>query len=494
MPAYHAPISHCPAPAPARPKGQRPGMAVRVGVACGALALAALAQAETPDAVQAQAPLGWNLQALQQLNNPDRLDLTGLAHAWRLAQQHDPEYRQAVSERLATQTERRQGRAQLLPEIQAGYYRGKSRGTRNLLNAPPANANSPLRYDSETTYVRLVQPVFDYGSYAGYQRGVALAQQGEAQFRVDLKERLLVLAEIYLTAFLAREKLGLSEALAASLEKQAAAQLALFEQNEADRIGYEEVKARLSLAQADVVLARDAWLTALRELESRVGRRPDSIAGPGETLQPSLPQPPSLQRWLDKGRARNPELGLARASLRVADTDLQRARAQYMPQLDFVASWNRADSENLSTLSEQSNTYQLGLNLSIPLFTGGYATAANARARETQRQRNHEVAAAQQVADIEVTRHYTAVVSTGDRIRALMTAVESGTLALEAAQAGQRYGAVSNVDVLKRQDTLYEARHQLVQARVEHALAHVALHAAAGEIDENTLSIHLAWN
>src|SRR5690554_6485971 len=71
---------------------------------------------------------GWNLSTLQQLKDaptPQRMDL---AHAWRLAVLHDPNYQAALSARAAAETERRQGRAALLPQAQAGYSRSRIRG------------------------------------------------------------------------------------------------------------------------------------------------------------------------------------------------------------------------------------------------------------------------------------------------------------------------------------------------------------------------------
>src|SRR5690606_13371799 len=128
---------------------------------------------------------------------------------------------------------------------QAGYYRGVIRGTRNILDAPPSMANAELDYDSETTYIQLQQPLLNYGRYAEYRRGNALADSGEAQFQVKEHERFLALAETYFNVLLAQERLRLDESLAGSLARQAAAQEALYQKDEATRIDAQEVRARL---------------------------------------------------------------------------------------------------------------------------------------------------------------------------------------------------------------------------------------------------------
>lgn len=433
---------------------------------------------------------GWNLHTLQNLNGASQqgLQVSGLAHAWQLAQQNDPQYRQALAELRAAQTQRRQGRANLLPQVQAGYYRGVIRGTRNLLDAPPAQAHAELDYDSETTYVQLQQPVLNYGRYAEYQRGNALAESGEAQFERKRQERFVALAEAYFNTLLAEERLRLDEALAESLAQQAAAQEALYRQDEATRIDAQEIGARLSLAQADVILARDAVRTARRELQAILGAEPERLAGLVSGFEPAMaPEPADLAAWLERGRVLNAEVRAAIASLGVANADVERARSRHMPQLDLVASWTKANSENLSTLSQNTNTYSVGLNLNIPLFAGGYDTAANARARAVLRQTRQELQAVLQTAEAGIVRHYTGVTGGAQRIAALEASEGAGTQALKAAQHGYRHGITSTVDVLKQQETLYRTRHALIKSRFDYLLSLIQLWVAAGVFDEMRL-------
>src|SRR5690606_16110570 len=103
-----------------------------------------------------------------------------------------------------------------------------------------------------------------------------------------------------------------------------------------------------------------------------------------------------------------------------------------------------------STLSQNTNTYSIGLNLNIPLFAGGYDTAANARARAVQRQTRQELQAVLQRAEAGIVRHYTGVTGGAQRIAALEASERSGVLALEAAEQGYRHGITSTVDVLKQ--------------------------------------------
>src|SRR5690606_34219993 len=94
----------------------------------------------------------------------------------------------------------------------------------------------------------------------------------------------------------------------------------------------------------------------------------------------------------------------------------------------------------------------------------------------------HELDAALERSDAEVTRQYTNVMGGAERIAALEAAVESGELTLFSAQKSFEYGIFSNLDVLRSQDKLYEAKYQLVKARLEYLLARLSLAAAVGDL------------
>src|SRR5690606_7359206 len=154
------------------------------------------------------------------------------------------------------------------------------------------------------------------------------------------------------------------------------------------------------------------------------------------------------------------------------------------------------DSENLSSLSQRTNTWAVGLNASIPIVTGGYNSANRARASAELDQARQELRAAEEAAIAEVTRQYTALIGGEQRIRALQVAVESSQQSLIAAEESYRYGIRSNVDVLRSQDRLYESRRELTDAIIDYLYAATALRSSAGALaDEefNEISaVHLS--
>lgn len=439
--------------------------------------------ADTQDDADAEAGNTWNLATLKAAEGIQAKQPLTLERAWYMAVQNDPDYQAALAARAAAQTEIRLGRAAILPQVQAGYSRSKITGLQRNFAANGTMREGELNYDSSSAYIQLQQPLFNLDRYATYKGGHARAQLGEAEFAMQEYEAVMRLVTAYLDAVESQGKVKLARGLARSLEEQAKTQEALFELNEASRVDAQETRARLAIAKADVIAAEDELRVARRRLEAIIGQEPPPLASldklsPAE-LSNQIQQ--SLLQWLERGQANGPAVRVAQAQVIVADTEVTRAVARHLPTADLVVAYIDADSENLDTLSQRSNTFQVGVNVNIPLYSGGYDTANHARSRHERQQSEHELAEAREQTAAEITRQYTAVQGGAQRIEALMASVESAEQSLEAARKGYEYGVASNLDVLRRQDSLFNTRMELLSARRVAMEARIALAAAAGE-------------
>ncbi len=417
--------------------------------------------------------------ASSQAPSSARIDLS---RAWRMALEHDHRYKAAMSANLAAQTARRQGRAGLLPQVQAGYVRGRIAGSITQFRFGD-EVSSDVSYDSSNAYIQLQQAVLDYGRYAGYRRGVAMADEGAVTFVAQQQETGTRLATAYFNVLLAHDRHVLERARTAVLEDRHKGLQARYEGHVGTATAVQETAARLAVAKADEIVAQDELAVAMRELQAMLGFVPESLAGPGDEFPLPPPEPADLDDWLRRAGANNPSVRAAREAVNVAQAELDQAKSEHWPTVSLVASYSNADSENLSTLSQRSNTFVVGIHVAIPIFTGGYTTANVSRARQIHRQRGHELEAARQKALADAARQYTNVASGAERIRALESAVASSRVSVDSAKKAFSYGVGSNLDVLDEQDVLFRARSQLAQARLEYLLAQLQLERVAGDLD-----------
>src|SRR5690606_22272167 len=113
-------------------------------------------------------------------------------------------------------------------------------------------------------------------------------------------------------------------------------------------------------ARADLVAAEQELTVALRELSALTKSEPRSVLVPLHPF-PEVPRPfPALERWLGWTRERAPRILLAREEQRLANAEVSRATGRHLPNLELVAAWTQADSENLSTLSQRYDQFAVG--------------------------------------------------------------------------------------------------------------------------------------
>lgn len=432
-----------------------------------------------PSTTSSQASFSYSKAQLQglrgdasQAKQPAQL---ALAQAWQLLQQHDPSFQSMLSRRQAAQADEAIGRAGLLPQVHLSYYRARNHGKRVQPDIFGNEVTNDLRYTSSVASVQLEQAVFDRLRWADFERGKALAQLGTVQFEAQQNQAFIQLAELYFDVLHAQGVLDLQTHLHKALQQRLTTLQARQQHNEATQTELDETKARLAIAQADVVQAQNELNSLQQELSLRLGYKPQALAGLQAAANfNALTQP--LDYWEALALKNSPFIMLARQRLMVAKADLQRATARFSPTATLFMRGQRSESGDVETLSQKIQRFVIGLSLRIPLFTGGYNTAERARtAAEMQAAQKHLEAAIEQT-KAQVIQHYTGINSGRTQIAALLEAKASAEKQLEAQTLSFSYGLASNLDVLNAQDELHTTRVRLLTAQLRFLLAQVFLH------------------
>src|SRR5690606_25334297 len=131
------------------------------------------------------------------------------------------------------------------------------------------------------------------------------------------------------------------------------------------RVDAQETQARLALAKADVIAAEDELRVARRQLEALIAKEPPALASVNNIDPSRIETEESLIQWLRRAEANGAAIRAADANVRVANTEVQRAVGRHLPTADLVLTLADADSENLDSLSQRSNTFQAGVQVAI---------------------------------------------------------------------------------------------------------------------------------
>lgn len=405
-----------------------------------------------------------------------------LSEAWQSAMQNDPTYQAAISEREAGQAQRAIGRAGLLPQVSASVGRHKIRGT---LEGPGACGPecTDLNYMSRVNEIRATQTIFNWSRISEYRQGHARADYSLAVFETRAESTSLRLINRYFQTLLSYENVVLAQGQLQANEKQVEAAQWRFEAGEGTLPDVHETVSRRDLSRAELIQAEDELLVAQRELQEMLGQAPLQLTALRADFVTQPLNPPTQDSWLSMAMKNNAEILAAQQNLRISDQEIDRTFGGHLPTLDLVAARRNVDAETISTRDQSSNTTSIGVQLAVPIYSGGLVSAQVRQARHNHDRALQELAAIRERIAVEVTRQYHAVDSGAQRIRALVLAVESSAEAVQATQMGYQLGTRSVLDVLDVQEQSYRAQLDLTQARLQYAYARLALVAAAGQLD-----------
>ena len=438
--------------------------------------------------------------ALAALLSPNARALD-LVDVWRAAVGHDAEFAAARAARAAGEARRTQAgavwRPSLVLEAGAGLATNETavRGAR--FSAPGFGQTDGVSFATSVTNGRsrrvgleLRQPLVSREREVRQRQLEISADFAEAQWHDAQQSLMLRSAERYFDAALAAEELQLLA------RQQAAVDRAHVEARDRFRIGdrpvtdTHEAAARAAglaaqrLAAATGLELKNAALAAISGLAIGAQRLPVPAAGRSpEALD-------SLQAWLDAAMRGSPVVRLAEAQLRLAEEEARKTDAALSPSLDLVAQVGRdrlSGSGDFGSASNRANTGALGLQLSVPLYTGGMRSAQQTEA---------QARLAQAVAELESTRRQLALRTHGawlelsigaTRTAALEAALEASRARLDATRVGLGAGDRTTLDLLNAENDLNAADLALLNARTGLLLGALRLATLAGRLDEARL-------
>ncbi|MDP1526763.1 MAG: TolC family outer membrane protein [Rhodocyclaceae bacterium] len=410
-----------------------------------------------------------------------------LLQVYRDAQSFDAQYAAARASRDAGLEKLPQGRAGLLPTLGLGANR-----TRNDLDstARTTGAKTSVDYNSNAWTLTLTQPLFRWQNWAGYQQGALAAASAEAQFLQASQDLIVRVAQAYFDVLLAQETLATARAQKTATAEQLESAKRNFEVGTTTITDTHEAQARYDLIVAQEIAA-DNDLTVKRQvLRTITGKEADTLKGLKDKLQIGRPQPDDIGQWVASAEGGNIGIQLAQTAFEIAGREVEKQRAGHYPTLDVVATHGKSGTGFSSTGGggSDSKTSTLGLQLAVPIFSGGATVSRDREAVALQEKARADMDNARRQAALAARQAYLGVTSGLAQIGAYEAGVASSQLAVESNKLGYEVGVRINIDVLNAQSQLFDTRQKLAKARLDTLIAQLKLKSATGSLGEDDIT------
>lgn len=402
-----------------------------------------------------------------------------LEQALQAALRYDPLFQSANYEQAASSEARVIGRANLLPNVSANYGRSDVSADRTITTGGRPVSDKP-NYISESASISVRQPLFNLEAYARYKQGDTQSNYGEAVLATKTQDLYVRLFAAYAEVLLASDQIQLAVAQRDALKESELANQRMFERGAGTKTDVLETKARYELSEAELLEAGNSLDIARRKLASITGPLTTQLPTLGADFKFLSLEPETYEAWEKIALDQNTTLIAQRYQVNYAELDLKRAQSGHYPKLDLVASYTDSKADSLLTFNQESRLRSIGVQMAIPLYSGGsvdagirQATAGFERARSDLASKTEDVLQ-------EVRKQHRLFSSSKARIDALTNAEQSSLLVIEATRKSIAGGARINLDLLNAEKQLYTTRRDLAQARYGHLIAYLRLRQAAG--------------
>lgn len=425
-----------------------------------------------------------------------------LLQAWQAASQNDPELAAAHAAFDAGQTRREQAKSLWRPNVSLNATVGVAHNetqTRGAQFAAPAFGTSTdvsfdtsVRHGTLTEYaITAKQPLYDPKRKAQSQQLKLSADMASTDWDAARQQLVLRTAEHYFTVLIAEQSLHLLRQQQTALQRMLDQTRLRFDTGDAPVIDIHEADARLQGVQSQVLLAEVDLQMQQQAFKNLTGLSAEGIARLrlDNTLLETPPEG-SVDSWLERAAQYN--LGLQKQALAqsVAQEQANQHKPSAAPALDLVGSAGRTRLQGGGKYGDgynNANNWMVGLQLSIPLYTGGYRSARYQEALHQRDQTRLEGRAARQKVE-QMTRAAWLSLSTGQRrIRALRQARVASQSRLDATQLGLTVGDRTILDWLDAENAVTQSSLALVQTMATLALDRLRLASAAGALNEASL-------
>ena len=375
-----------------------------------------------------------------------------------------------------------QARAGLLPQVSASAGRNF-----NSLDTTSPNILGELgttndRYFSDNKSVQLRQPLVNMQRWLQFEQAKSMVAETEATLDRDLQNLVVRVAGAYFEYLMSDEQLELvlaQKKMYTSLVDAAKKGLAA---GSGTRTDIDDAQARLDMASAQELEARQNQDQTRRQLEVLINQPVASVA---KLNVPALklvgPVPASLDEWTSRAEKNSPEIKAMQARLEAARREVSKSQAGHLPTLDAVAQWSNSGSENITRINSRYENKSIGVQLNVPLFSGGYVNSTIRQAVAEQTRAEETLEALRRDLGVRVHKEFRGVSEGVMRVRALEQAVRSAEQMMKSTRMSFKAGSRTQLDVLNAQQQYTMALRDLAQARFVYLMSKVKLASLAGD-------------
>ncbi len=403
-------------------------------------------------------------------------ELLNLTDAYALALKNESKIKSALYRAESSEEMVAQVRSRLLPQVQYSYSTGNSD---YQVNYYPKPTKEKYTYNQ----ISINQPIYHPEYWSAASQAYKKRDGAKLEYQKQTQELGLDLAKAYFAHLKTKKEESLAKTQMEQYEskyKQLNEMLATGLSNKIDtleaKIAYDKAKAEWLTKQKQLSVTKLALERFIGvSLDDKILLEPEKI----NTKALSA----NKEEWLAK-LASNMDIKLAEISKEVARKEVRVRFYDHFPKVDLRLSSTNTDTKDPSARKYDKSAF---LNVTIPIFQGGYTTARVSEAKLLLNAASEDLEGATKEAKLkfedlwsrrELAIEYTNLYKENEK---------ASELHLQAVEKAYAAGLKSIVDLLEARAKLYQAKKELLDATYELINNQMELLAIVGELNMDKL-------
>ncbi|MDQ5770101.1 TolC family outer membrane protein [Thiothrix subterranea] len=402
-----------------------------------------------------------------------------LLQVYQQAKGYDAQFKALESDYLAILERKPQALAALKPQVgvSGAITQSRQRTTRDasLLDSDDVGGSTASSYS-----VNVSKSLYNKALNAQVDQADSVIAQASAGLEAEREGLILRVAEAYFNFLLAQDNLEFARTEKDAISRQLEQTRAYFDAGRSAITDVKEAESRYDLAVAQEINAVNQLDLGREQLRVLTGGFYQTLNAPAANLPLTVPTPADIEQWVKTAKANNKQLIASQHAIQSAQTAIDIQRAAKKPVVDLVARQTGNDTQSSAEIDPQNYGASVGVQVSMPLYTGGSTDSKIREAQHNFRQAQQQFEFQNRTTEQQARNAFLTVQSSISQVKANQRALASAETAAEATQAGFEVGTRTAVDVLTSLRNVFSARRDYSQTRYTYLLNTLKLRQAAG--------------
>ncbi|MFT6153404.1 MAG: outer membrane protein, partial [Bermanella sp.] len=335
--------------------------------------------------------------------------------------------------------------------------------------------------DSSTYKLTLRQTLIAPEAWFSYGAATAASDAAELEARKAEQSLVVRVSDSYFNVLRANSGLASAKATEAAVKRQLEQTQQRFKVGLIAITDVHEAQAQYDSATVELITAETLLDIAYESLAVLTGERYDRILPLKEVIPLIGPMPADRTYWEQKALGQNLDVLISEQNQIGAQRNHKSKISGHLPTVSLVGTHTIAETDLSGSDIETTSTY-LGVNVSLPIFSGGSTWAGQKEAYYQRQAAEFGFEASRRGASLNVRNLFRTLEADIARIKARKQAMTSAKSAMEATQTGYEVGTRNIVEVLTAQRAVFGAQFNYAAARYDYVINVLKFRQAVGEL------------